>query len=390
MDDAPQRRFRHMAVRLDHCILVFGGKWENYEALSLRVICMYNLYTEQWRKYKMADTEQAPPARYHASATLVGSDIYLFGGRELPERNNTNALWKLTIGYHQVTSSSLRPSTSIGESERLPSGGRQWKLTRTPHNGFVWSEIKHLDNAKSPSPRDSHSAWEHAGKLWIFGGFGSEIDGYLHNHGDHNTTANNQVLCFDPIIQRWTNPVCSGAIPEPRFGHTADIIGGKVWLSGGFGTVLGDYKNLYQLDMESLIWTLVDIAENITQPSCTLTAITENQLVCHGSARRDPEECNTWIFHVTSELWTKYTMTAERYYRVGHTGSTGVNSSVIIIGGGPDEECNGNKHHRDLHIMLGPKSLQHLAIKIIHDKKNMLSWELLPEKLKSLFGFLCV
>ena len=185
--------------------------------------------------------------------------------------------------------------------------------------------------------------------------------------------------------------MCYGAIPEPRFGHAADIIGGKVWLVDGFDVVRGYYKDFYQLDMESLIWTAVDIAENVIWPSCTLTAITEDQLVCHGSSRRDPEKkCNTWIFHVTSKVWTKYTMITEHYYPLEHTGSTGVNSSVIMIGGDPDEEGNGMEHHRNLQIILGPKSLQHLAIKTIHEKKNMLPWELLPKKLKSLFSCLCV
>ena len=95
----PSRRFCHVAVQVEHYILVFGGMWlkqgilqqllrmpyeyegmDFKELLPLRDIWMYNLYTEEWKRHVIADRETIPSGRIHASATVIGSDIYMFGG----------------------------------------------------------------------------------------------------------------------------------------------------------------------------------------------------------------------------------------------------------------------------------------------------------------------
>ena len=58
-------------------------------------------------------------------------------------------------------------------------------------------------------------------------------DGYLNDHGDFERV-NNQLLCFDPCEQEWTNVKTSGTIPGPRMSHAAANIGDKVWLYGGW------------------------------------------------------------------------------------------------------------------------------------------------------------
>ena len=58
MSDAiePPRRSRHVAVRMEHCLLVIGGFIVNgpdgdVHPASQDVIWMNNLYTEQWIKH---------------------------------------------------------------------------------------------------------------------------------------------------------------------------------------------------------------------------------------------------------------------------------------------------------------------------------------------------
>ena len=66
----------------------------------------------------------------------------------------------LIIGYHQVTSSSLRPSTSIGESERSPSGGRHCPLMAQQYKckwgANIWNPIQTFD----PRPLDPTSTFD--------------------------------------------------------------------------------------------------------------------------------------------------------------------------------------------------------------------------------------
>ena len=352
-----------MAVRLDHCMLVFGGTWGNNELLSNRVIWMYNLYTEQWRKHLLADTD-VPPQCSGASATLIGVDIYMFGGEIMPQLRLTNALWK---------------------------------LSKTPARGFVWCEIKQQRKGQSPSPRDMHSAWEYGGKLWIFGGNSYKLDGYLNDSGYVSYyNENNQLLCFNPLRKEWTNPMCSGNIPLPRPQHATATIRDKAWLYVGQSLAsIRAFDDLYQLDMDSLTWTEIRTSEKALSPGgcafCTLTAVTEDYLVMHGGLfNTTPPVSDTWIFDVTSASWRIYANRGKYKYEEKwfHSSALGINSNNIIIIGGELLDWEHPQPHeplQDINITLKPKSLQHLAMQTIYKNQNMLPWQMLPKKLLSLF-----
>ena len=197
-EHCPGNRGNHMAVRLDHNIVMFGG-WELLaEFLSCREIWTYNLYTEQWRKHVIPNDEAAPDDLRCASAVVVNRDIYMFGG--LVGTSPDNALWKLT---------------------RIPTGY------------FVWNKIEPSASRK-PSPRWSHSSWAFYNKLWVFGGCGDIIQGdHFDEHGHFeilhsNLAYNNQLLSFDISCNTWTNPQCIGSIPSPGADQATTILGNKV------------------------------------------------------------------------------------------------------------------------------------------------------------------
>ena len=208
--EEPQMRYEHVAVRLLHYILVFGGaqfKIED-EQLFHREIWVFNMFIEQWRKYVVPLEKSVPPVTARASATVIKSDIYMFGGEHIWTGMQRNDLWK---------------------------------LNRTPEGCCSWNQIEFQSKAKTPSPRAGHNEWEHAEKLWIFGGFGDLPDGYLHDHGDFDEYHNNQLLCFDPVSWEWANPTCFGYIPPPALDHAATRIGDSLWLFGGFSYTMGDW-----------------------------------------------------------------------------------------------------------------------------------------------------
>ena len=237
---------------MQNCIFVFGGVGiKIFETSDYnRVIGMYNLYTEKWGTHKIPCENVAPPETILPCAIAIADDIYMFGGFQSGIHNlETNALWKL---------------------------GRISKR-------LEWSEITGQHHAKMPSPRYGHSGWEYADKLWIFGGSGPSLEGYLNDHGDACNTHNNQLLCFDPSTEEWSNPQSTGAVPGPRIGQTMAVTGDQVWLYGGTTSNLlkGDVLSLkfalggcempdhwvkdlsindildelYQLNMQSLTWT---------------------------------------------------------------------------------------------------------------------------------------
>ena len=218
-DIGPRRslRFSHMAVQLDHYILVLGGTWvddideEEEKALPLHEIWVHNLYSEQWRKHVMPDQKTAPPGTVDATATVIGSDTYMFGG------------WMIRDDDHE-----RQGTTDFSNA--------LWKLSKTSNGGFAWQQIKSMCKEKSPSPRYDHSAWEFENNLWIIGGrlpLSVNQSDYLNDHGDCEED-NNQLLCFDLSSGEWTNPRCFGDTPEPCAGHGMSIIRARAWFFGGF------------------------------------------------------------------------------------------------------------------------------------------------------------
>ena len=359
----------HVAVRVENHIIVFGGVDENNDLLSFRNIWMYNVYTEEWGKHVIPDGI-IPPGAVYPGAVVIKGDIYMFGGSEyIHEWNNfTNAMWK---------------------------------LTRTPKCCFEWRKGKERAKKKTPSPRNSHSVWEYKGQLWTFGGEGPPLKGYLNNHGHFSGNCgiipgqNNQLLCYYPLTEDWRNLKPSGTIPKPRTRQASTIIGDKVWIYGG-ESANRIYDELYLLNMVSLTWTKIQSGQ--LKPRCrymcSLTAVTENQIVLHGGLSTSNEILNdTWIFDVSSLSWKNYEASKCKP-RCGHTGNVGINSGIIGVGG--ETEAWDENGFFSVPVYRGafsvkleplPKTLQQQAIEKIYQHRDALPWTLLPDSLKTRFLF---
>ena len=354
-----QRRFHHVAVNVKHYIIAFGGTWYRGEGLSMHEIWMYNTLTKHWRCHMIPHTETAPPPTYGACAAAIGTDIYMFGGNELGRRKQSNALWKLT----------------------------------NKTNRLRWSRIEAESKARSPSPRLEHTGWAYDDKMWVFGGYGKCPDGYLLDHGEFNDQdhENNQLLCFDPNTEQWTNPELQGEFPDPRSGHASTIIAHTVWLYGGFCSRFIDYfDDLFSLDMNTLVWT--EYQPPGLRPSerqlSTLAPITDTQLLLHGSFMAKNNDI--WILNTTTMRWSQYNEPVEETIpRWTATCNTTTNGGIIIVGGEyyDDDTENSGHIHNDICIQLVVKSLQQLAMQTIHDNRKVVPWQMLPNKLVSLMSF---
>ena len=355
-----------MTVRYGNNMVVFGGQDLNHEQLSHHVIWVYNLYTEQWERYEIPDHKKAPPRVKEPFAVTVGTCIYMFAGRGMAFTNIKNTLWK---------------------------------LTRT-HGYFQWSKVVYQSGLKRPSPRCDHRGWEYGGCLWIFGGYGRPFDGYLSENGTFTVDdqsslgegVNNQLLCYDPSTQIWTNPQCYGSVPSPRSEYGSTVIKDNVWLFGGYNENYGHHDDLFQIDMYSRTWTLIE-SGNI-KPHCvrvSLTAISETELVlvddqwegsrsrCYGS--------DIWILDLTRQTWKQYTSHRD-HPRCYNTVVSGVNRSAVITGGMNYRDQHGSSYTSTYHVMLEPKSLQQLAMKTIYNQRSVLPWKHLPTKLIAELGLL--
>ena len=356
----------HVAVHMEPYIVVLGGKlWENRMPLSPHEIWMYNIYTEQWRKYKIPDYALAPHSIVAACAVAVDENVYLFGGVSLPADIHSNVLWK---------------------------------LSRTFDGCFMWRNINNENIINSPSPRESHTGWEYEGMLWTFGGAGASHVGYLHDHGDfmemvtHNSNVlyyNNQLLCFDPFCNKWTDIKCSGSVPTPRAGHGTGIIRNKVWLFGGRCDIAA-FNDLFEINMCTLNWTHIQTDE--IKPKgrywYTLNAISDDKLVVHcGKQGIVKALSDTWIFNLTSHTWKQYTAVLD-HSRWCHTGTNTIKNSILIIGGVKGRGLSYDNYRNTFQVMLEPRSLQQMAMQTAYKHRTELPWKFLPRKLIARFGIL--
>ena len=357
-------RQAHCAVCVDDCVITFGG-WGILDAkLSCREIWVYSLYTEEWKKRVIPKGRSVPKPFCGAVSVAVEGNIYTFGGVNSCDFTERNELWK---------------------------------LSRTNRECFTWSFIKYESKKKSPSPRDGHSGWEYAGRLWVFGGEGSSPQDYLNDHGDIAGDRiyefyNNQLLYFDVNSHMWTNPQCFGAKPLPRSRQSCAIFGENLWLFGGCKSLdkrLTD--DFFQLNMHSFTWT--QIQNGLPSPQarclCTLTAVTNSQqLVLHGGWSADRKGLtDTWIMDLASYSWRPYTSRKD-HARFNHTATLGLNSSVIIIGGHAFKMPGTTVYwyEKTFHVMLEPKSLQKLSLHTVYKFQADLPWKCLPKKLITVLG----
>ena len=139
--------------------------------------------------------------------------------------------------------------------------------------------------------------------------------------------------------------------------------------------------------MLSFTWSRVQTSQvKLSKWSCcSLTAISDNQLVLHGGSRSGVLD-HTWIMDVTSRTWNQWKQYAflEDHPRYNHTGSLGLNRNVIIVGGG--NSTTYPTYRRTFHVRLEPDSLEQLAMKTIYNKRDLLPWECLPSKLIARLG----
>ncbi|XP_029351156.1 host cell factor 2 [Echeneis naucrates] len=238
-------------------ILVFGGMVEFGKYTN-------NLYELQasrwlWKKLKpRVPRNGLPPCpRIGHSFTLVGSKCYLFGGlanvSEDPNGNTPRYLGDL----YELELQSV-------------SGARGWSIPDTKGGG--------------PSARESHSSVVYEGlsspKLYIYGGMqGRRLDDIWQ-------------LDLDTMV--WSVPQTTGSVPLPRSLHSANVIGNKMYVFGGWipfsasdehnpiGTKWICSNSLNVLNLDTMTWKNLGPEEQDD---------IESQLQSQGPQSDDPYAC---------------------------------------------------------------------------------------------------
>ncbi|XP_038594842.1 host cell factor 2 [Micropterus salmoides] len=178
-------------------ILVFGGMVEFGKYTN----SLYELQASRWLWKKLkprAPRNGCPPCpRIGHSFTLVGNKCYLFGGLANDSEDPNGNVPRYMGDLYELELQS-------------GSGARGWNIPETKGVG--------------PSARESHTSVAYSGlgspKLYIFGGMqGCRLDDLWQ-------------LDLDTMV--WSTPETRGSNPLPRSLHSANVIGNKMYVFGGW------------------------------------------------------------------------------------------------------------------------------------------------------------
>ena len=114
-----------------------------------------------------------------------------------------------------------------------------------------------VTDGDSPSARGGHSAAMAEDQVIIFGGSCYTSGGRFAYFNDTFT--------LDTEHHLWHKVACSGEAPTPRYGHSAELIGSRMFVFGGRGEV-GTLRDMYFLDLVEWSWVPLSVTSACPSP----------------------------------------------------------------------------------------------------------------------------
>ncbi|PHH88094.1 hypothetical protein CDD83_7976 [Cordyceps sp. RAO-2017] len=195
--EGPGPRVGHASLLVGNAFIVYGGdtKIEDSDVLD-ETLYLLNTSTRNWSRALPAGPR--PSGRYGHSLNILGSKIYIFGGQ--------------VEGF-------FMNDLSAFDLNQLQMPNNRWEIL-----------MQGDASPKIPAARTNHSMVTYNDKMFLFGG----TNGFQWF---------NDVWCYDPAVNSWSQLDCIGYIPAPREGHAAAIIEDVMYVFGGRteeGSDLGD------------------------------------------------------------------------------------------------------------------------------------------------------
>ncbi len=299
--DSPSARGGHSAAMAEDQVIIFGGSRYTSGGRFAYFNDTFTLDTEHHLWHKVACSGEAPTPRYGHSAELIGSRMFVFGGRG--EVGTLRDMYFLDL--------------------------------------VEWSWVPLSVTSACPSPRFFHASLLVGRKVVVHGGW----DGHMQCMGD--------LWVFNSDTFTWVQPRCAGIQPSPRYGHSLSLLtDGRILCFGGCTVssifpVPQYHNDLRQLDTETMIWTKSTI-QGGEPPSKrhghTTTKVGDGLIVFGGwgSGGLQNRACNqegSGSFRLLEsspgtsiERWTVPQTYQEIAHKYGHTMSA-VGTRLYIIGG---------------------------------------------------------
>ncbi|KAI1479763.1 hypothetical protein F4774DRAFT_418621 [Daldinia eschscholtzii] len=200
--EGPGPRVGHASLLVGNAFIVYGGDTKIDETDILdETLYLLNTSTRQWSRALPAGPR--PSGRYGHSLNIVGSKIYIFGGQ--------------VEGY-------FMNDLAAFDLNQLQMPNNRWEVLseNTETGGALQGKV--------PPARTNHSMVTFNDKMYLFGG----TNGFQWF---------NDVWCYDPAVNKWSQLDCIGYIPVSREGHAAALVDDVMYIFGGRteeGADLGD------------------------------------------------------------------------------------------------------------------------------------------------------
>ncbi|RAH42082.1 putative cell polarity protein (Tea1) [Aspergillus brunneoviolaceus CBS 621.78] len=202
VSEGPGPRVGHASLLVGNAFIVFGGDTKVDESDTLDdTLYLLNTSSRQWSR--SIPPGPRPAGRYGHTLNILGSKLYVFGG--------------------QVEGFFFNDLVAF-DLNQLQNPANKWEfLIRNSHEGGP-------PPGQIPPARTNHTIVSFNDRLYLFG-------------GTNGVQWFNDVWCYDPRVNAWSQLDCVGFIPTPREGHAAAIVNDVMYIFGGRtdeGIDLGD------------------------------------------------------------------------------------------------------------------------------------------------------
>ncbi|OHT01618.1 hypothetical protein TRFO_07534 [Tritrichomonas foetus] len=207
-----------------------------------------SLHIENKLPFKLVKTN-------HSLSLCSGNDVCILGNELYSYSNSYFISVNLKTGEvtninAKIDTKSGHSMTALDDSSFLIYGG---KAMGEPI-GSIYMFSKNNPNFvdvgadNTPEPRYGHSAVMYKGKLFVFGGI------------SHKKKTLNDLCVYDPLLGRWAGNNPLNDSPPPRAFHSSFVYNDKMYIYGGCDSKKKTFLNdVYALDLIDLKWSRVEI-----------------------------------------------------------------------------------------------------------------------------------
>ncbi|XP_060529678.1 uncharacterized protein LOC132704051 isoform X2 [Cylas formicarius] len=252
---------------------------------------------------------EAPSARAKHSATLIGENLYVLGGRNgnLP----TKDFWKYNLGkWKQLKPSGdklpiLQEHTAVPHKDRIYvfggevgfSAGTETPLWVYELKGNTWKKLRTKKGVSTPIGRRGHTSLVYNGTMLIYGGY-QDLRGSC---GDlwafHFETESWHLL--------WSPPAKSADyFPAPRHKHSAVIHDESMWIYGGM-TDLQERNDFWRWNIREKTWHNIKIKINPGPLHSHACCKVHSAMIIFGGERGGQSSNELWKYSFDLEFWEK-------------------------------------------------------------------------------------